>query len=63
MLPRAQTSLDENLRANEGGKENASPFIFLLLVVPCATSLVTRVSHAFRPSLCEKTKRLKRRQL
>ena len=37
-------SLDENLRVNDGGKENASPFIFLLLVVPCATSLVTRLA-------------------
>ena len=58
-MPR-RLSLDENLRAKEGGKEASPPF-FTLPMVPCASSLVTRVS---RSTLCEKkrkTKRMKRR--
>ena len=62
MLPRTQTSLcdlslslEENLRAKEGGKEKTGetspPRIFLLPMVPCSSLPVTRVS---RSPLCKK---------
>ena len=49
-------SLSENLRAKEGCMEKtgetSSPLIFLIPMVPCVSSPVTRVSLAFRARLC-----------
>lgn len=59
LVPR-RLSMKICARRKVGRRKRArSRFSFLLPMVPCATSLVTRVSHAFRPSLCAKTKRLK----
>lgn len=67
MLPRTQKSLcdlslAENLRAKEGGMEKtgetSSPLIFLIPTVPCVSSLVTRVSLAFRARLCAEKEEL-----
>ena len=59
-LPRAQTSLSwwklarKGRREGENGRDGASPVIFLLTMVPCASWPVTRISCL---PLCEKTRR------
>ena len=58
LVPRL-LSLDENLHAKEGWKEKMDktlPLIFLLTMVPCASSTVTRVSLAFYACPCMKNK-------
>ena len=51
-------SIHKKVRAKEGGKENgqdaASPLIFLLPMVHCASSPVLRVTRVSRWPLCEK---------
>ena len=46
--------LSLDLRAKEGWKEKALPLIFILPIVPGASSPVTQVSLAFRARLCVK---------
>ena len=52
LVPR-RLSFDENVRAKEGGKETTGKTLrllpYTLLVVPCGSSPVTRVSHSPLP--------------
>ena len=57
ILPRTQTSLSpwkfgrKGRRERENGRDVTSPLIFVLPMVPCASSPVTRMSFAFRNRL------------
>ena len=57
ILPRTQTSLSprkfgrKGRRERENGRDVTSPLIFVLPMVPCASSPVTRMSLAFRNRL------------
>ena len=51
LVPR-RLSLDENVRAKEGGKETTLPTVCTFPMVPCGLSPVTRVS--LLPLPCEK---------
>ena len=57
ILPRTQTSLSpwkfgrKGRRERENGRDVTSPLIFVLPMVPCASSSVTRMSFAFRNRL------------
>ena len=57
ILPRTQTSLSprkfgrKGRRERENGRDVTSPLIFVLSMVPCASSPVTRMSFAFRNRL------------
>ena len=57
ILPRTQTSLSpwkfgrKGRRERENGRDVTSPLIFVLPMVPCASSPVTRTSFAFRNRL------------
>ena len=58
LAPR-RLSLNENLHAKEGWKEKMDktlPLIFLLSIVPCASSPVTHMSLAFYTCPCVKNK-------
>ena len=61
-LPRTQTSLSRCVQRKAARRKRASPFVFQLSLIPCASSPVTRVSLAFRALLfCAKTKHLRRK--
>ena len=51
-LPRTQTSLSlDACKGRREGENGASPLVFHLSLIPCASSPVTRVSLAFRALL------------